>query len=134
MIARNTPVPVSCLDKPRSLLFSLNAAAIVKQETGENPLSWNQEGWASLAKSALGDAEPQKFIAVLRAMLLHEDSALTASQVGEMLTSLPQMREIFAAMAQAYMQFVGPITEVGDSEDPSRAQTPTSSGQLVATT
>lgn len=134
MIARNTPVPVSCLDKPRSLLFSLNAAAVVKQETGENPLSWNQEGWASLAKAAIGDAEPQKFLAVLRAMLLHEDPALSSSQVGDMITSIPQMREIFAAMATAYMQFVGPVTEVVESEDPSRAQTPTSSGQFAATT
>lgn len=129
MVERNTPIPVTCLDKPRSLLFTLNAAAKIKQATGDNPLSWNKDGWADLANSAIGEAEPKRFLAVLHALLAHEDQSLTVVQVGDMVSSLPQMRELFGAMALAYTQFVGPAPEV--SEDPTKAQDPipTSSGQ-----
>lgn len=138
MISRNQPIPIDGLDKPRSLFCSVNALAQIKQATGENPLDWKQEDWQALMMAAVREADPQRFLIVLRAFLAHEDKSITVEQLGEMVCSVQQVKELFVGIAKAYFQFFGAELSApeptAEDEDPTKAQTPTSSGQLVGTT
>jgi len=66
VVSRSKPIPITCLDKPRSLLCSVNAVGRIKQALGENPMEWKAEEWAAILMAAMQGAEPGKFMRVER--------------------------------------------------------------------
>lgn len=66
------------LDKPRRLLFDLNALIALQEQTGKNMLSG--EGWAQF-----GEPDPAQMRLLIWAGLLHEDPELTLEAAGALI-------------------------------------------------
>ena len=64
------------LDKPRRLLYNLNAMAAYERETGKNFMAISEEKMSATIVRA-----------ILWAGLVHEDKDLTVEQVGEMMST-----------------------------------------------
>ena len=101
----------------------MNAAALVMETTGQNPLKWGAEEWQNLAKDALLEAKPDRLLTVLHAMLAADDPNLTKKDLGDMLVSMEQMKELFSAVALAFKNFMGPLGDAPPQQeaDPTKA-------------
>lgn len=124
-VPSDIPLPEVELDRPRRLLFTLEALSLIKRQTGKSPLSG--EAFRAMAEDVdvLG--------AVLWAGLRHEDPALTLEQV---MASVPVRRlpEVLAAIGLALR---GQLQDAGG--EPARpplgdSSTSSSSGPSPATT
>jgi hypothetical protein len=115
MIESHQAVPVGCLDKPRSLLFSLNAAAEIKRSLGSSPIGWSKEDWARIA-------DPESLLVVVKACMRHEDKVITTEQIGEMVCGTSQINELVKAVMRAWAHFNG-MSDEQYEESMARAQT-----------
>lgn len=106
MTTRNAPVPIT-LDKPRTLLFNLNAAMQIKADIGTNPLAWDKEEWG-----AVGD--PTRLLTIVRACLRHEDKDITVEQLGDMVSTMQDLVTLSEAVMRAYAHFGGQTDEQFD--------------------
>jgi len=136
MVNRNKPTPIDCLDKPRSLLCTVNALSRIKEQFGANIIAWDAAAWQNMLSAALRESDPKQLLIITREFLHHEDPALTVDQLGEMVSSIEQLTELSLGIAEAYRKFFkmpdSAQNGAGGAEDPTKAQTqliPTTSGQ-----
>jgi hypothetical protein len=114
-------VPIT-LDKPRTLLFNVNALIDLGDELNLNLMS--KEGWEELLGKMVPDTmDTEKFLAtpsfakvraIVWAGLRHEDETLTVRQVGAMLDP-SNLAMAIAAYTEAFL--AGDVTET-KSADP----------------
>lgn len=81
------------LDKPRTLLLTMNAMIEFDNATGLNYLEFSRN---------LKNASAKELRALLWCLLLHEDKTLTVEQVGAMVTK-DNLQDIFVALLTAQM-------------------------------
>ena len=79
MVNKARPLIPVTLDKPRHLLFDLNAMVAFEEETGINLFNPGEK------MKLAGGMTPKQLRAFLWACLLHEDETLTLKQVGSWL-------------------------------------------------
>jgi hypothetical protein len=90
-------MPVVQLDKPRNLVFDLNAMSLFEEATGKN-----------IFEGGLDKLSAKNTRALLWACLVHEDKALTVDQVGKLITS-KNMAEVSKTLAGAFSEGSSPL-------------------------
>ena len=124
------------LDKPRRVLFDLNALAALEEQTGKNMLS--AEGWAQFQQfDDKGEPLPITATAarlVLWAGLLHEDPELTVQDVGKLIRedNLAAIETVIAAATTASLPEPEPDRPLAKTER--RRRRGSNSGATGATT
>ena len=110
MTSKIKPIVKVNLDKPRSLIFDLNAMASFQEATGKNMFA-----------GGIDNMGPLELRALLWSCLVHEDEALTIKQVGAMLTT-DNMQDVTTAIGKAFSLA---MPEPKESETPLAQKPPT---------
>lgn len=110
MTVKNTPVPIECLDKPRSLLFTLTAAAEIKSAIGTNPLMWIGIDWSMRL------LDPEFLPAILKALLAHEGKPPSVELIRSFITTSDQLQTVSEAVLRAIAHFQGKSDEDFDAD------------------
>lgn len=102
-------VLVTCLDKPRYLLYDLNALAVLEEEFDINLMADDLEP---------DDYNtPKNLRAIIYAGLIHEDEDLTPEDVGKMV-QLDKLGELVGAFGEAFAKAAGSLEEESGKDTP----------------
>lgn len=108
MKTKNQPVPVDCLDKPRSFLLDMSAAMDIEDSVGVNV----SRGLIDFGQALLS---PSKMVKITRALLRHESPNITIEFVAGLIGLRETQDALMTSALRAAYHFHGLSDEQYDN-------------------